>query len=240
MTGAARLMALWREDRGLTALLALLVLDVFVAYPASPAGVVLDGVSRGLATLLLLAGSLAVARGRRARYLVAGLYAVTIVVNWAALSAAHPAWQAGRGLLSLLSLLVMCALLLGQVSRAGPVTAHRVRGAIAAYLLIAVIFGHAYWVVETLRPGAFTLPSWWAGARPRQVEAFYYFSIVTLTTLGYGDMVPVHPVARSLTTAEALIGQLYPAILIARLVSLQIETRRATRETRGDGGSGES
>ena len=63
----------------------------------------------------------------------------------------------------------------------------------------------------------------------------YYFSIVTLTTLGYGDVLPVHSVARSLVVAEALIGQLYPAILIARLVSLQIETSRATRETGGDG-----
>ena len=52
-----------------------------------------------------------------------------------------------------------------------------------------------------------------------------YFSFVTLTTLGYGDTVPVHPVARSLAIAEALVGQLYPAILIGRLVSLQISAR---------------
>ena len=53
-----------------------------------------------------------------------------------------------------------------------------------------------------------------------------YYSLVTLTTVGYGDITPVHSLARSLATAEALIGQLYPAILIARLVSLEVESRQ--------------
>ena len=53
-----------------------------------------------------------------------------------------------------------------------------------------------------------------------------YFSFVTLTTVGYGDITPVSPVARSLCVAEALVGQLYPAILIGRLVSLQISSRQ--------------
>ena len=52
-----------------------------------------------------------------------------------------------------------------------------------------------------------------------------YFSYVTLTTVGYGDITPLYPVARTLAAAEALVGQLYPAILIGRLVSLQIASR---------------
>jgi hypothetical protein len=52
-----------------------------------------------------------------------------------------------------------------------------------------------------------------------------YFSFVTLTTVGYGDMAPIHPLTRSLATLEALVGQLYPAILIARLVSLELHAR---------------
>ena len=56
--------------------------------------------------------------------------------------------------------------------------------------------------------------------RDRRDSSFVYFSFVTLTTVGYGDMTPVHPATRSLAIAEALIGQLYPAILLARLVSL--------------------
>ena len=57
-------------------------------------------------------------------------------------------------------------------------------------------------------------------------DAFRYFSIVTLTTLGYGDITAVHPVARSVVMMEALLGQLYPTILIARLVTLQMEARK--------------
>ena len=53
-----------------------------------------------------------------------------------------------------------------------------------------------------------------------------YLSFVTLTTIGYGDILPVHPIARSLCTLEAIIGQLYPATLLARLVTLELEDRR--------------
>lgn len=52
-----------------------------------------------------------------------------------------------------------------------------------------------------------------------------YYSLVTLTTMGYGDITPVHPVARSLATAEALTGQLHLAILISRLVALELQAR---------------
>ena len=55
----------------------------------------------------------------------------------------------------------------------------------------------------------------------------FYLSFVTLMTTGYGDIVPVHPFARSLCNVEGIIGQLYPATLLARLVSLEITRRRA-------------
>ena len=60
-----------------------------------------------------------------------------------------------------------------------------------------------------------------------------YFSFVTLTTVGYGDITAVHPVARSLATAEALVGQLFPAILLARLVSMELYDRQAKHGDRG-------
>ncbi len=114
-----------------------------------------------------------------------------------------------------------------QVSREGPVTAHRIRGAIALYLLIAMLFAFLYGLIEILAPGAFNLPGDWSRAATSRAETFYYFSIVTLTTVGFGDITAVHPFVRSLVMLEALIGQLYPAVLLARLVSLEIETRRS-------------
>lgn len=58
-----------------------------------------------------------------------------------------------------------------------------------------------------------------------KMQSLAYFSFVTLTTLGYGDITPVHPAARMLAVGEALVGQLYPAILLGRLVTLQISSR---------------
>jgi hypothetical protein len=87
---------------------------------------------------------------------------------------------------------------------------------VAAYLLLGLGWALAYELVALLDAGAFS-GTGLAGS-PRY--PFVYFSFVTLTTLGYGDVTPVHPVARSLAIAEGLTGQLYPAILLARLVSL--------------------
>jgi hypothetical protein len=133
----------------------------------------------------------------------------------------------GDALFTFFSLSGLVYVLFRQVSREGPVTAHRIRGAIALYLLIAMLFAFLYGLAEELAPGAFIMPRDWSRAASTSGEAFYYFSIVTLTTVGYGDITAVHPLVRSLVMLEALIGQLYPAILLARLVSLEIETRRS-------------
>ncbi len=64
-----------------------------------------------------------------------------------------------------------------------------------------------------------------AGGGEDTLQPWLYFSFVTLTTMGYGDITPIHPAARSLAVLEALVGQLYPAILLARLVSLEVQSR---------------
>lgn len=124
-----------------------------------------------------------------------------------------------------LALAALIAAILGQVFAAGPVTFRRIEGAIAAYLLIGVVFACLYDLVHGLDPGAF-LHHGAPPAETGQVVSYLFFSFVTLTTTGYGDIVPVHPVARSLAMLEALTGQLYLAILLARLVSLEIMNRR--------------
>jgi Ion channel len=107
----------------------------------------------------------------------------------------------------------------------GAVNYHRVIGAVLLYLDIGVIFVALFCFVALLVPNAFN------GIAPLQdnfsvATNLIYFSFVTLTTVGYGDIVPVHPFARSLANVEAIIGQLYPATLLARIVTLEIETRR--------------
>jgi hypothetical protein len=119
-------------------------------------------------------------------------------------------------------------LVLVQVFRDGPVTAHRIQGAVVVYLLVGLIWAAAYEIVFYFDPQAFAFAN---GVRGQGfgVHGLVYFSYVTLATLGYGDITPLHPAARSLAVSEAFVGQLYPAILIARLVSLEIESRAARR-----------
>jgi hypothetical protein len=107
----------------------------------------------------------------------------------------------------------------------GRVSLHRVQGAIVLYLNFALFFFIIYRLMEVLVPGAFSnLPH--SGSEYGSGAALLYFSFSTLTTLGYGDITPVHPLARSLANLEGVIGQLYPATLLARLVSLEIAHRR--------------
>lgn len=107
----------------------------------------------------------------------------------------------------------------------GVVTIHRIQGAIAVYILIALIWALLYSLLEQLSPGAFLHST---VIRPEEigVEDFIYFSVTTLTTTSFGDITAVRSLARSLVILKALIGQLFPAISIARLVTLQIEHKK--------------
>ena len=107
----------------------------------------------------------------------------------------------------------------------GRVTAHRLQGAVVLYLNLATIFASAYRLIWELSPSAFGNLSGPTGGTS-EIATMMYFSLTTLTTTGYGDIVPLNPFARSLANLEAILGQLYLATTIARLVTLQIEDRR--------------
>jgi hypothetical protein len=106
------------------------------------------------------------------------------------------------------------------VFRSGRVTYHRIVGAILLYLLIALAFGTLFMFVGLTLPDAFKGITF--ADNSGLASSVYYLSLVTLTSTGYGDLVPVHPIARSLCNIESIIGQLYPATLLARLVTLEL------------------
>lgn len=103
----------------------------------------------------------------------------------------------------------------------GRVNAERILAALDAYLLAALLFGVAYSTLERLWPGSFSsaMPGGFGLSRA------IYFSIVTIATLGYGDVVPASEPARGLTMVEGVAGQMYLAVLVARLVSLYSQQR---------------
>lgn len=119
--------------------------------------------------------------------------------------------------------------ILGSVLRPGRVTGDKIAGAIAVYLLLGLLWALLYGVIAAAQPGAFRAPedlrlgeALGTGAE----YAFIYYSFVTLTTLGYGEISPALPLSRSFAWMEAVTGQLFLAILIARLVALHIAQGR--------------
>ncbi len=219
----------WDEEHSLTALLILLIIEIFIIIPMSKAGQTLELIGIFVFSVLLLAGLLTMAR-HRAFQVVSGVFVISAIgVRLARSVFGVSGLLPLDALLSILSVVGMIIVVLWQVYREGPVTGHRVRGAVAAYLLIAIFFAYSYTFTAAVVPGSFQLPAWVAETGAERGETFFYFSMVALTTTGFGDITPIHPLARSLVMLEALIGQLYPAILLARIVTLEIETRRSKK-----------
>jgi hypothetical protein len=223
----SRFFGYWTEEHSLSVMLLLLVLHLFILTPVRLVSQAFQIIGVLFFALALLAGLLALTRRQTFRWIWIFVVAVAILFKAAALAWETPWLTVGDTLFTFFSLSGLIYVLSLQVSRDGPVTGHRIRGAIALYLLIAMLFAFLYGLIEALAPGAFNMPVNWSREASSSGEAFYYFSVVTLTTVGFGDITAVHPLVRSLVMLEALIGQLYPAILLARLVTLEIETRRS-------------
>jgi hypothetical protein len=121
---------------------------------------------------------------------------------------------------------VIVGIVVGRaVLASGPITTHRVLGAIVLYLNFGLIAATIYRVIWDFHPDAFQGLA--AGATPAQATgALIYYSFATLTTVGYGDIVPVNAFARGMANLEAIVGQLYPATTLARFVTLELESRR--------------
>ena len=221
-----RIMHFWSEERSLTTLLVLLAINMFVLEPVIREGARLAFLRGVFFSLLLLAGLLTMTRNKTVQIVFVAFVTLTMVVHWMRIAFGMEDLVSWDACFSLLSMLALTVVVLEQVNRKGPVTGHRVRGAVAGYLLLGMFCAHAYLLIESLIPGSFQMSAVDLQSGQTQSDAFYYFSIVTLTTLGYGDITAIHPVARSVVMIEALLGQLYPAILIARLVTLEMEARK--------------
>ena len=211
-------------DVGLTVLLVSLVLVLFVIYPFVPLGATGRRVVTLGLTLILISGSFSLRDRPRLGLVIIGLAAVAFFGQASTHMVDHPILQLSTYLSTLLFLGLTAAGLLARVFRPGRITAQRIQGAVAVYLLLGLIWGFAYSLLELERPGSFELSE---PLRPDNVSIhdehmrhLVYFSFVTLTTVGYGDVTPVSAGARTLAMLEALLGQLYLVILIARLVSL--------------------
>lgn len=218
---------MWASDEGLTALLGAVFLRIFIVTPLAAAGffrgyeaLVLDV----WLVLTLLSGVFAIGRRRKiAQFVVLG---AILLFAWQMLGYAGGKGTTGlivdSGLtIFLLSILVL--MVVWQIFREGPITRQRVQGAITVYLLLGLIWAEAFTLAALLNPDSFTGTA--GTGRTEVLARMTYYSFVTLTTVGYGDISPVSLVTRALANIEGLLGTLFPAILIARLVSMEIAAR---------------
>jgi len=214
----------WQSEANMSVFLALLVLLIFV-IPSLGLERDNERLYGNLMTSVMLVCGAAIAWRRRAVFFLASAVAlVTLVVRWVDFLSPSTPLGAWPHLFTIASLLMLLYILLSQVFAPGPVTHLRLQGAIAAYLLFGIAWAHAYAIVGSAIPGSFTIPE-----RELQLPSeWFYYSFVTLTTVGFGDIVPLHRVARALTVGEVLTGQLYLAVLIGRLVGMQISSAPST------------
>ena len=207
----------WR-DRILTALTLLMVVHLFVVAPLESHALHIQPIGAVFVVLLSI-GLLILSRSLvpvAAILAVVGLLAVAVVLR---IRGGHVALDVS---LQAAAWLLIALVIIWTVARAvfgpGRITYHRIVGAIMLYLTIGLVFVALYTLVGAYSPNAFSGTT--ITARVSLPSDLVYFSFTTLTTLGYGDIMPVHPIARSLSNVEAIIGQVYPATLLARLVSL--------------------
>ncbi len=206
-------------------LLATLVAAIFVAPFFE--GTVFDISRLRLVTAaILLAGVYAVSRRRLMFWIGLGTAALALAIEAATHARPGPSLLAGNFAISLAFLAFLAAVILHAILGQTRVTLDTVLGGVCLYLILGVAWSLAYSYLEYVHPGSFVLDGKPVPPTVRadefRLEPMIYFSFVTLTTVGYGDLLAKTHAARALAVAEAITGSLYIAIFIARLVGLHV------------------
>jgi len=204
------------QNRFLYLLIALLL--VILVFP------VIEELERGrwlfnlFSSAILLSAVYAV-NERKGYFILALILAIpALALGWTANFLDSSSLRFAGNTVTVLLLWLIVALILSHVLRAERVSREKIFGALSVYLLIGFIWAILFFMVDFLVPGSFRTAQEGTQTSARMI----YFSFVTLTTLGYGDIVPLSPAARALAMVEALLGQLYLTVLVARLVGLHI------------------
>jgi hypothetical protein len=201
----------------LIALLALLLL-----YPFFAGSVMAHAFWDICSSAILLLGIYAISHVRR-RLVIAVVLAIALLgTKWSGYIIANEMLLLVNNGLGVIFFTFTACLLLADVLRKGAVTADKIYGALCVYLLIGLTWGFMFLTLEGFQPGSFQFGQARLSGIEKDPGTLVYFSFVTLSTVGYGDITPLTPPARAFAFMEAIIGQIYLAVLVARLVGLHI------------------
>ena len=167
-------------------------------------------------TAAMLAGIYAVSQ-KKIRFLTAVIIATPMIgLNWISQFVQSTALTLAGNFFTILFLGFFIVILLLTVFEAHEITTDVIYAAIAGYLIIGLMWAFVFEILENFFPGSFNM------SQDFTTQTYTYFSFVTLTTLGYGDIAPLTVQARSFAFIEAVIGHFYLTVLIARLVGIHI------------------
>lgn len=215
--------------RHLTLLIALLTIIILAPVLSTTRyDIVITNV---IGAAMLLSGVYAVSERKHVFVIATILSILSIVTTWLLLAYPGHAMVIFAHATMITVLGFFAVVILSYVARSGRVTADKIYAAVCAYLLIGYAWAFAYAMLDELNPGAFATPTEVArNDYVGRVVQMRYFSYITLTTVGYGDIVPRTPGARTMAILEAILGQFYLVALIGRLVGLHIVHNTDRRE----------
>ncbi len=209
----------WSEESGLTSMLILLCISNFLVMPFFSERPFVTLLMRGFWFFLLITGITTLSKDRSQMRYLSIIPVLLIVASILGYFIDNPVLYYADFLVILAVLSLLTVLVLIKVFESGPVTIHRVIGAIVAFMLLGNIWAFIYHFIYLQDPGSFQIPGTTEYSYATPVT-FLYFSYTTLTTTGYGDVLPLNTLTRTLANIEQLVGVLFPAVLIGRLVSL--------------------
>lgn len=219
----------WTHDRSITALLIYLCLSLFLWLTFSGNNWIEFIIRDVIFNLIVLSGIFAVLTHWRQQiaFILLGVVALSVRIF-------HQVFPE-RWLLIITSVTtilffgILVWLVLRHVFKEGPINFYRVQAAIIVYLIMGIIWATFYEMIYQWNPDSFEFMTQ-KETVDHSFSQFLYFSFVTLTTLGYGDVVPVASFAKSLVIFQGVFGMLYPVIMIARLVSLEVDHYKAGKQ----------
>jgi len=176
-----------------------------------------------LLSIILISGMYTIAEKKFTLHLALILVILTLASRWLGYVYEQNELLLGLGYFFAMAFFVVTTvLILVHIAREREVTANTIYAALSAYLLMALSWAFAFSLLELIQPGSFNFPDKSAVGHHFILARLIYYSHVTITTVGYGDITPKSFPARNFSNVEAIMGQIYMTVLVARLVSLQI------------------
>jgi voltage-gated potassium channel len=169
--------------------------------------------------LSLIAAAYSISKSRLQLLILLGVSFIAVIPLWEIAVPNRTVFETMNNTLWIMVTFYVGLMIFQDIMKAKRISSNEIYGAISVYLLIGVFFGMIYQIVLVFDPHAFNFnPTNFKNLTPSDGDIFYY-SLITLSTVGYGDVSPVAPIARSISMIEAILGVMYMATMIARFVA---------------------